>query len=147
MRFHSGTSPILTHLGQKKVSLLVRCPDFRSCNVHKQGVWDSKSCLFLSRCPHSGYTYICTCTLQSSPFPLPLPSPLSLPLPPPSPQTPAAESRSERAQLEIDHSFRKMCCVCKMYIIHEMIFFVIIIILCKVNAQVIYTVYTCIQCI
>ena len=31
-------------LGQKEVSLLVRCPDFRGCNVHKQGVWDSKMC-------------------------------------------------------------------------------------------------------
>ena len=22
----------------------VRCPDFRGCNVHKQGVWDSQMC-------------------------------------------------------------------------------------------------------
>ena len=27
-----------------EVSLLVRCPDFRGCNVHKQGVWDSQRC-------------------------------------------------------------------------------------------------------
>ena len=27
-----------------EVSLLVRCPDFRGCNVHKQGVWDSHMC-------------------------------------------------------------------------------------------------------
>ena len=33
-----------TPLGQKKVSLLVRCPDFRGRNVHKQGVWDSQMC-------------------------------------------------------------------------------------------------------
>ena len=37
-------SLIQTPLGQKKVSLLVRCPDFRGCNVHKQGVWDSQMC-------------------------------------------------------------------------------------------------------
>ena len=41
---YSGTSLIRTPLGQKKVSLLVRCPDFRGCNVHKQGVWDSQMC-------------------------------------------------------------------------------------------------------
>ena len=41
---YSGTSLIRTPLGQKKVSLLVRCPDFRGCNVHKQGVWDSQRC-------------------------------------------------------------------------------------------------------
>ena len=41
---YSGTSLIRTSLGQKKVSLLVRCPDFRGCNVHKQGVWDSQMC-------------------------------------------------------------------------------------------------------
>ena len=41
---YSGTSLIRTPLGQKKVSLLVRCPDFRECNVHKQGVWDSQMC-------------------------------------------------------------------------------------------------------
>ena len=41
---YSGTSLIRTPLGQKKVSLLVRCPDFRVCNVHKQGVWDSQMC-------------------------------------------------------------------------------------------------------
>ena len=38
---YSGTSLIRTPLGQTKVCLLVRCPDFRGCNVHKQGVWDS----------------------------------------------------------------------------------------------------------
>ena len=27
-----------------KVSLLVRCPDFKGCNVRKQGVWDSQMC-------------------------------------------------------------------------------------------------------
>ena len=31
-------------MGQKEVSLLVRCPYFRGCNVHKQGVWDSQMC-------------------------------------------------------------------------------------------------------
>ena len=41
---YSGTSLIRTPLGQKKVSLLVRCPDSRGCNVHKQGVWDSQMC-------------------------------------------------------------------------------------------------------
>ena len=41
---YSGTSLIWTPLGQKKVSLLVRCLDFRGCNVHKQGVWDSQMC-------------------------------------------------------------------------------------------------------
>ena len=43
---YSGTSLIQTPLGQKKVSLLVRCPDFRGCkvHVHKQGVWDSPMC-------------------------------------------------------------------------------------------------------
>ena len=35
---YSGTSLIRTSLRQKKVSLLVRCPDFRGCNVHKQDV-------------------------------------------------------------------------------------------------------------
>ena len=41
---YSGTSLIWTPLGQKKVSLLVRCPDFTGFNVHKQGVWDSQMC-------------------------------------------------------------------------------------------------------
>ena len=36
---------IRTLLGQKKVSLLVRCPDFRGCNVHKWGVWDTAKCV------------------------------------------------------------------------------------------------------
>ena len=31
-----------TLLGQKKVSWLERCPDFRGYNVHKQGVWNSQ---------------------------------------------------------------------------------------------------------
>ena len=45
MHVYSGTSLIWTLLGQKKVSqLLVRCPDFRGCSVHKQGVWDSQMC-------------------------------------------------------------------------------------------------------
>ena len=43
-KVHSGTPLIRTPLGQKKVSSLVRCPDFRGCNVHKQGVWDSQMC-------------------------------------------------------------------------------------------------------
>ena len=33
-----------TCLGQKKVTLLVMFSDFRGCNVHKQGVWDSQMC-------------------------------------------------------------------------------------------------------
>ena len=37
-------SLMCTLLGQEKVSLLVRCPDFRGCNVYKQGVWDSQMC-------------------------------------------------------------------------------------------------------
>ena len=41
---YSGTSLIRTLLGQKKVSLLVRCSDFKGCKVHKQGVWDSQMC-------------------------------------------------------------------------------------------------------
>ena len=41
---YSGTFLIWTPLGQKKVSLLVRCPDVRGCNVHKQGIWDSQMC-------------------------------------------------------------------------------------------------------
>ena len=44
VRVYSGTPLIRTPLGEKKVSLLVRCPDFRGCNVHKQGVWDSQRC-------------------------------------------------------------------------------------------------------
>ena len=39
VHIYSGTSLIRTPLGQKKVSLLVRCP-----NVYKQGVWDSQMC-------------------------------------------------------------------------------------------------------
>ena len=31
-------------LEQKKVSSLVRCLDFRGCNVHKQGVWGNQVC-------------------------------------------------------------------------------------------------------
>ena len=37
---YSGTSLIWTPLGQNIVSLLVRCPDFRGCNVHKHSVWE-----------------------------------------------------------------------------------------------------------
>ena len=44
--FLGGTSLIWTPLGQRKVSVLVRSPYFRGCNVHKQCV----SCL--SRCPY-----------------------------------------------------------------------------------------------
>ena len=47
---YSGISLIWTHLGQKKVSWLVRCPDFRGYIVHKNGIWDSKSVCLL-RCP------------------------------------------------------------------------------------------------
>ena len=32
------------------MSLLVRCPDFRGCDVHKQGVWDSQMCLSTQVC-------------------------------------------------------------------------------------------------
>ena len=45
-KLDSGTSLIWTPLGQKKVSSLVRCPDFRGCNVHKQRVRDSQMVLF-----------------------------------------------------------------------------------------------------
>ena len=31
-------------LGQPSVSCFLRCPDFRGCNVPKQGVWDSQIC-------------------------------------------------------------------------------------------------------
>ena len=56
MHVYSGTFLIWTPLGQKKASLLVRCSDFRGCNVHKQGVWDSKVCpvyqgVLISGCP------------------------------------------------------------------------------------------------
>ena len=37
----SGTCLSWTLLGQKKVSWLVRCPDFRGPKVHKQGIWDN----------------------------------------------------------------------------------------------------------
>ena len=49
---YSGTSLIRTTLRQKKVSLLARCPDFRGCSVHKQGVWDSQNVSCLLRCPY-----------------------------------------------------------------------------------------------
>ena len=39
---------IRTPLGHKKVPLLLRCPDFSGCNVHKQCFWH----VLLSRCPH-----------------------------------------------------------------------------------------------
>ena len=46
-------------LGPKKVSLLVRCPDFGNCTVHKQGVWDSWMCpSCLSRYPHFRASWI-----------------------------------------------------------------------------------------
>ena len=56
MYTYSGTSLIWTPLGQKEMSILVRCPDFRDCNVYKQGVWDSHTYLvyrgvFISECP------------------------------------------------------------------------------------------------
>ena len=47
-----GNTLIQTPLGQKKVSLLVRCPDFRGC-IYKQGVWDRKRCPKV-HCPFSG---------------------------------------------------------------------------------------------
>ena len=39
------TSLIWTPLGQKKVSLLVRCPDFRGCNINKVFGTMKLSCL------------------------------------------------------------------------------------------------------
>ena len=33
---YSGTNP--DPLGTEEIVLIVRCPDFRGCNVHKQGV-------------------------------------------------------------------------------------------------------------
>ena len=39
----TGNLSNLDTLGTE-VSSLVRCPDFRGCNVHKQGVWDSQMC-------------------------------------------------------------------------------------------------------
>ena len=41
---YNGTSLIRTLLGQKNVSRLVRCPDFRGCNVNKCSVWGSDMC-------------------------------------------------------------------------------------------------------
>ena len=40
----SGTSPIQTPMGQKKVSLLVKCPHFRGRNARKSGTWGRKRC-------------------------------------------------------------------------------------------------------
>ena len=43
---------VQTPLGQTKVSLLVKCPDFRDCNVHKQGGQDTELCRVCpERCP------------------------------------------------------------------------------------------------
>ena len=45
--YYSGTSPIGTPIGQKKVSLLVRCLHFRGRNACKSGSWGGvKSVLF-----------------------------------------------------------------------------------------------------
>ena len=33
-----------TCMNVEEKMLLVRCTDFRGCNVHKQGVWDSQMC-------------------------------------------------------------------------------------------------------
>ena len=41
LRVYSGTSLIRTPMGQKKASLLVRCPNFRGC---KSGTWGAKRC-------------------------------------------------------------------------------------------------------
>ena len=40
----SGISLIGTLMGEKRVCLLMRCPDFSSCNVHKQGVLGQLMC-------------------------------------------------------------------------------------------------------
>ena len=53
-QLYSGTSLIRTRLGQKKAPLLVRYPDFRGCNVHKQGDWDSQMCPVCRGVPISG---------------------------------------------------------------------------------------------
>ena len=44
---YSGTSLMWTLLGQKNVSLLVRCPDFRGCNVHKRAFVTGKCVLII----------------------------------------------------------------------------------------------------
>ena len=49
---YCGTAVAQTLLGQKKVSLLVRCPDFRGCTAHKR-VFRTAKCVLLSRCPIS----------------------------------------------------------------------------------------------
>ena len=52
---YCGASLIRTPLGQKKVSWLVRCPDFRGWIVHKYVIWDNKCpvywCVHISGCP------------------------------------------------------------------------------------------------
>ena len=60
---YSGTSLFRTPLGQKEVSLLVRCPDFRGRNVGTQGVWDGRMCpvywdVLISRASISMYMYM-----------------------------------------------------------------------------------------
>ena len=52
---------VWTPLGRHEVSLIVRCPDFRGCKVHKQGVWDSQTC------PVMMYI-ICTCRYRKYTF-------------------------------------------------------------------------------
>ena len=47
-------SLIRTPLGQKKVSLLVRCPDFRECNVHKGVFGIAKCVLFIEVSSYEG---------------------------------------------------------------------------------------------
>ena len=46
---HVHTTLNLAVLGQMKVSLLVRFPDFRGCNIHKQGIWDNETVLFIEQ--------------------------------------------------------------------------------------------------
>ena len=41
---YSGTSLIWTPMGQKKASLLVRCPHFRGLNACKSGTWGGERC-------------------------------------------------------------------------------------------------------
>ena len=62
---YSGTSLIRTPLGQKKVSWLVRCPDFRGCTQTWHLGQQKVSCL--SRCPHFRVSWLegfhCICNL------------------------------------------------------------------------------------
>ena len=54
--------PNLGTLGTEKNVLLVRCPGFKGCNVHKQGDWDSEMCpvyrvVLTSKCPDAVTEY------------------------------------------------------------------------------------------